>query len=292
MSIKVLISGLLMSLIFGMSFLFTKNALDYVNPFQFLAYRFFISFIFTNFLILIKVFKIRKINFIKLLPLAIFQPVLYFIFENFGVSYLNVSEAGIIISSIPVFVAIFSPIFLKEKTNKFQFLFIFCSLIGVILIMGVNSLSGNFKGILLMFFAVISATAYNMISRKMSLSYTPQETTYIMMSVGALVFNTIFLFSGNFNYSELFIKPVFISAIYLGIFSSTLTFFLINYMLSKVTAVQSSIFANITTVVSVLAGAIFRNESIKLYHLIGMLFIIAGVTGVNYFSNKIKKQAL
>ena len=282
MSIKVLISGLLMSLIFGMSFLFTKNALDYVNPFQFLAYRFFISFIFTNFLILIKVFKIRKINFIKLLPLAIFQPVLYFIFENFGVSYLNVSEAGIIISSIPVFVAIFSPIFLKEKTNKFQFLFIFCSLIGVILIMGVNSLSGNFKGILLMFFAVISATAYNMISRKMSLSYTPQETTYIMMSVGALVFNTIFLFSGNFNYSELFIKPVFISAIYLGIFSSTLTFFLINYMLSKVTAVQSSIFANITTVVSVLAGAIFRNESIKLYHLIGMLFIIAGVTGVNY----------
>lgn len=290
--IKIIFSGISISIIFGLSFLFTKNALDYVEPFQFLAYRFSISFIFINILTLLNVFKIRKKLYKTLIPLVLLQPGLYFIFENYGVRLINVSEAGIIISTIPIFVAIFSRIFLKEKTHLSQLIFIFISFLGIIIIIGLNSITGNYLGTLLMFLAVLCATFYNILSRKLSIEYTPQEITYFMMFSGMIFYNIIFLISGNFNYSELLLTPVLISGLYLGILSSTITFFLINYMLSKITAVESSIFANLTTVISVIAGYLFRNEIILWYHIIGMVLIIIGVFGVNYIGSKKRKLAI
>jgi len=40
LNLKVIFSGIAMSTIFGLSFLFTKNALDYVPVYTFLSYRF------------------------------------------------------------------------------------------------------------------------------------------------------------------------------------------------------------------------------------------------------------
>ncbi|HPD99958.1 MAG TPA: DMT family transporter, partial [Bacillota bacterium] len=51
----------------------------------------------------------------------------------------------------------------------------------------------------------------------------------------------------------------------------------------------SSIYSNIATIVSVIAGAIFLNETIEGYHIIGGLMIVSGVYGaarINYLRNK------
>jgi drug/metabolite transporter (DMT)-like permease len=60
-------------------------------------------------------------------------------------------------------------------------------------------------------------------------------------------------------------------------------------MLSKVSPVQSSIFSNLTTVVSVIAGFFIRHERITFNHIIGMSLIILGVWGVNYFKYRSEK---
>jgi len=288
--VKVIVAGLIMSVIFGLSFLFTKNALDYVSPIEFLSFRFIISSFSMLILIIFGVIKIRKKPYYKLLPLVLFQPGLYFIFENFGVKYIPVSESGIIISTIPIFVALLSHFVLKEKTLKIQYVFIFLSLLGVFLIMGVNSLKGNLLGDFLMFLAVICASLFNIQSRKLSVNFKPSEITFFMMISGAIIYNFIYIISFDFDYSNILIPEVIISAIYLGILSSTVTFFLINYMLSKVTAVESSIFANLTTVITVLAGFFFRGEQLYWYYIVGMILIISGVWGVNYYGAKHKRK--
>jgi drug/metabolite transporter (DMT)-like permease len=40
----------------------------------------------------------------------------------------------------------------------------------------------------------------------------------------------------------------------------------------------------------VVAGALIRKETIFLSHIIGMIFIIIGVWGVNYFNYRFSKQ--
>ncbi len=47
-----------------------------------------------------------------------------------------------------------------------------------------------------------------------------------------------------------------------------------------------SVFTNLSTIVSIAAGALVIGEEITVYHLIGSLLIIAGVIGTNYLGRK------
>ena len=43
-----------------------------------------------------------------------------------------------------------------------------------------------------------------------------------------------------------------------------------------------SVFSNLGTVISIVAGVIFLNEEIFYYHIIGSIFIVGGVIGTNF----------
>jgi len=284
------IAGILFSLIFGFSFMFSKIALDYVTPMGLIAYRFLLAFIVFEILRLTKVVKIRfqKELLIPVLLVAFFQPILYFIFETYGLAKTPSSEAGMMIALIPIFVTILSTLFLNEKPTLGQILFILLSFSGVFLIQVLNGGDGgrsSFLGIALLLLAVISAALFNIASRNASKKVNPYEITYFMMLAGAFVFNVIYLIqlllNGNINtYFTSFSSLTVIGPIlYLGIVASIGGFFLVNYALSKLPAHVSSIYANLSTVVAVIAGYVFLNESLNWYHIVGGAMIILGVYG-------------
>ncbi len=74
--------------IVGLSFLFTKTAINESNPLDTLAFRFTVAFITVSLLILFKLVKvkIRLKSYIKLLPLTILYPTLFFRFSSFWVA--------------------------------------------------------------------------------------------------------------------------------------------------------------------------------------------------------------
>ncbi|MDF2660933.1 MAG: protein of unknown function transrane [Paenibacillus sp.] len=47
-----------------------------------------------------------------------------------------------------------------------------------------------------------------------------------------------------------------------------------------------SVFANLSTIVSMAAGAVFLGEEVAVYHGIGSVLIIAGVIGANRLGRK------
>jgi drug/metabolite transporter (DMT)-like permease len=137
------------------------------------------------------------------------------------------------------------------------------------------------------------AGVHNILSRKLSVDFKPEVITYFMMTVGALVFNTILLSTSTTNFSNYF-EPltnlnVLIPVIYLGVLSSVLAFFFVNYTLSKLPASQSAVFANFATVVSILAGVFIRHEPFYWFQIVGGILIIVGVWGTNYYG-KIEEQ--
>lgn len=296
-----MLSAVICSVIFGLSFLFAKIGLKTMSPIELVAYRFLIA---SLILTILKFLKIIKINLkgknLRLVVLtAIFQPVLYFLFEINGINLSTTSESGLVLSLIPIFVAIFARIFLDERLVKSQIGFILLSVSGVILINVMKdkvNISSSYLGVFLLFMAVISAAFYNIGSKKSSANFTPVEITYVMMWVGAIAFNLILFimkaYSGTINeyFTAMFSLNSFISLSYLAVLSSIVAFFLVNYSISKLPLYQSAIFGNISTVVAILAGVIILKEDFGKYDIIGAMMIVGGVLGTIYMGDKKLKE--
>lgn len=288
------LAGIGMALIWGFSFLFTRGALDYTSPLQLLGFRFGTAALL---LTLLKVFGVIPIHFQgkawrALLPLSFFQPGLYFVGETWGVKWTSASEAGMIIALVPVAVAIMARVFLKERLQPLQVLSIFASVLGVLVIIlgqGRLEVGEHLWGLLALLLAVISAGAYSILSKKSSAQFNPWEITFIMMWSGTVLFNGLglvqSLWSGSVIefWQPLSVRTVQGAVLYLGTLSSIGAFFLFNYMLSKLSVARTAPFTNLITVVSVLAGVLFRGEPFSWYVGIGVAFIIFGVWGTNFF---------
>ncbi len=285
-------AGFAVALIFGLSFMFTKQALETLPTALLLSSRFSLAALLLTFLWLSGAIKINLKNkpFKKLMLLSLFQPIAYFIFETTGVKLTSSSEAGIMIALIPVVVSIFAAVFLKERPSKSQLFFIAASVLGVIFIVlmsGSEDSTGHFAGILFLFGAVLTAGVYNILSRKFSADFTPVEITFAMMWAGAAVFSIVSAVTGMLNgnlddyITYLSSASTLIPILYLGILSSVCAFFMMNYMLSKMPASNSSVFSNLTTVVSIIAGVFIRHEAFHWYQFAGSVVIILGVWGTN-----------
>ncbi len=287
-------TALITNIIFGLSFLFTKKALMVSNPITLVAFRFLLAFIIMSLLIAFKVIKVNYKNkpMKWLIVLAIIEPIIYFIFETYGLQRTSSSLGGLMIALIPIVVTILAIYFLNEKPSRKQVLSIILSVSGVVLIIlmdGSKNSGNSILGVLFLSVAVFSAAFFNIIARKISKHFTAIEVTYFMMFLGAIFFNIVsvsnHILNGSLsNYFEPLKSSSFVlSILYLGILSSIVAYFLANFTLSKMEASKSAVFANISTIVSILAGVIFLKENFHLYHTIGSAMILLGVWGTNYY---------
>lgn len=287
------LAGIGVALTWGLSFMFTRGALDYLDPYHLLGLRFAAAVGAMAILRITRIIRLRVsfADYLSLLPLAFFQPILYFSFETIGIQLTSASYAAMMIAAIPIFVAIFSAFLLREYPNRPQLLFIFASVAGVVFIiyMDNQSITGvNSLGSMALLGAVVAAACYNITSRKASVQYSPLKTTWVMMVVGAIIFNAIALVQSlNDGTVGSYLTPLgelWTSVVYLGVVSSVGAFFLYNYLLSRVTATQASVFANMVTVVAITGGVVFRGEVVFWYQLLGTAAILAGVWGTNRFA--------
>jgi len=290
-------AGFIVALIFGFSFLFSKSGLKLVPPYHLLALRFGLALML---FICLQLFGVIKLNFkgkkiYSLLLLSLFEPVLYFICETKGLSLTTSSEAAMIIALVPVASTLLAVFILRERPSLQQLGFITLSVSGIFLIIFMKEniqLGSNIAGIYILLIGVIAAGFYTVLSRKLSVDFSPVEITYVMIWVGAVVFNGISLIqhiqAGNLG--EYF-KPlndwdVLITIVYLGAISSVVAYFMFNFMVSKMEASRSSVFMNLSTVFSIVAGVVFANEPFYWYSLVGGIMILIGVWGTNLYSRK------
>ncbi|NLM37965.1 MAG: EamA family transporter [Firmicutes bacterium] len=287
-------------LIFGFSFIFTKAALDYVTPNQLLAFRFMTAAFLLTLLRVLRVVDIKLKNrpIKKVLLLALCEPVLYFTFETTGINLTTASEAGLMIALIPVLVTLLAALFLKEIPSPLQAASIIISVLGVgFIILGGGGIttSGHTMGLLALLGAVFSAALFTTLSRWLSQQFRPVELTYVMMWAGAVFFGGLALTQNSLTPSQtlslLQRKEVWAAVLYLGVLSSVVAFFGMNYFIAKIGAARAAIFTNLTTIVSVAAGIGLLGEPFHWYHLVGGVLILLGVAGTNRFGPQDRQVA-
>lgn len=292
-TIYATLAALMAQIIFGFSFMSTKIALNYASPITVIADRYIVAFLgLTAVMIFTKCkIKITK-NIWKLILMSLFQPVLYFLFESYGIEMTTSAFSSVMISLIPVVSMISGIIFLKEKPSGLQYVFTFLSVLGVCILALAGKADGTVTtlGIVLLSGAVLSSVAYNTASRKISREFSTIERTYAMTVIGLVVFLGISVIENIQSLQNIVIhfrKPAFLMAIlYLGIVSSVVAFLLLNYANTYLPVAKTTVFSNITTVVSVIASVIFLDERLTLEMVISTIMIVIGVWGVQVLNTK------
>lgn len=300
---SALLAGFGVAFIFGFSFLFTKQGLCVLVPFHLLGFRFGLAvaiFVVLRLTGLVKI-DLKGKNLSMLLLLSVIEPVVYFICETNGIKMTSSSETGMMIAMVPVVTTLLGIAFLDEKPSPAQMGFILLSVAGVVFIVAMKGnmeIGKNLIGTFVVLGAVVCAGTYNVLSRKLSLQFSPVEITYVMMWVGAIVFNGISVVEhvSRGNLQQYFaplgnMKAVF-SIVYLGFLSSVVAYFLLNFMLSKLEAARSSVFTNLATVFSIIAGVTLGHEPFYWFNVVGGIMILLGVWGTNYYSKKEAMKSL
>ncbi len=291
------LAGIGYASIFGFSFLMTKGALDVLDPLELMFLRFSIAALALSALWGLRLIRLdfRHAHVGHLVLTCLFQPILYFLCETYGVRDSASSMAGIVIGAIPASVAILGSVMLKERLSLGQKLSLSLSIAGVALIVAFSGASGSqggtIRGFVLLLGAVAAASLFNIYSRKTSRGLKPLETTFAMMWTGAIFFGVL-----NFGSKALLrtagttsLRASLLSRaaeslpslLYLGLMSSVIAFFLINFTLSRLKASQSAVFTNLTTLVSVGAGVLIRHEPFGPVQIMGAVMIVFGVWGTN-----------
>lgn len=282
----------------GFSFMATRGGLNVANVFTLLSHRFLLSFLLMHvFPGQIKSIKLSRKQVVFLLLLGFAQPVLYFFGEEIGILHSTTSFSGVMIAMIPIVSIIAAAVFLKEKATLGQVLFCMISVCGVI---GIGLLNGNsgsldWIGVLALLLAVVSGSAYTLLSRSLSSTTSPFTRTYFMLAIGSVVFTIASAIKCNWNL-DAYLRPLTnlrydVSVVFLSVICSVLCFFLSGYAVTRLPVARETAFSNLTTAVSVFAGVMFLHESFSWMTFLFCLLILVGIWGVQHFAAVVKQKS-
>lgn len=305
MNFLAYLCAVLKCVIYGSTIFFTTRLTESVDVMDILALRFLLSFAVMWILKTTRALKIdigvkdffkrnERTPFLKnLLLTALFEPVLYMLLETFGVSMTTNITAAVIVSLAPISSCIIEELFLKEHSTVLQKVFLACGIFGVIYI-AVNTNTSDGKnsvaGILFLVGSVLAGSLFAAFSRKSSKCFAPWEITYISCMLGAVIFNVInvirHLVAGDIlhYFDPYFSVENMVGFLFLGVLSTIVAACMNNFALSRIQMSTMAAFGGVSTIVTIVIGMVFGNESLEVYHFIGLPFIILRMVGVSTIS--------
>ena len=287
---KAVIAAIVANFIFGLSFMASRIAMQHTTPSMLLCVRFAVCVLAMSVLAASGIVRIdlkgKPVG--KFLLLGLFHPILYFIGETNGINYSNSSFAGIIVSLIPVAAAGFSAIFLREKMSLSKLAWVLVSVAGVAIISMSQTSEGavQVKGVLFLLLAVAGGAMFYIMSSILADDVTPFERTFVMMVMGFIFFTLMAVAKQGRSFLPVLTaavtdKYVMLPIVYLSLISAVIAFTLLNYAVNYLDVTSATVFANITPIVSVIAGVLVLDEPFSPVMLLGMALILIGVFKVN-----------
>ncbi len=269
-------------LFWGLSFIWTTSLLAYFQPVTIIFIRLLISSAFLFILMIAsgRFEKIKKEDFWLLMGSAVFNPFLYFLGENFGVKFTTPTLSSVIIATIPVFSPFVAWLTFKEKISRLNMLGIAISFSGVAVMLASRNLSfsGEGKGVLALFGAVMSSLVFSVFLKKLTRKYSPVTLVAYQNIIGALMFLPVFLIFESDRISEVHLNFKIISAfLALSIFASSLAFVFFAKTVKEIGISKANIYSNLIPVFTAVFSYFLISESFTLIKLCGIILVIGGV---------------
>ena len=207
------------------------------------------------------------------------------------ISSVALVGGGTIIAAVPVCCILMDVLVLHERVTLKQVLCALGAIGGVALISVGGAMMVSALGMLFLVLTMLSDTLYYGISHSAAKRFTPFEMTYVMFIVGMVVFIPVGLIYAGGLHSPLITGPMhdggfWVAVLYLGLLSSVLAYGLLNFANSHLSVSETSLFSNVTTVVSVLAGVVLLKEPFSVWQMLGVAVILVCVFVANVSGGK------
>ncbi len=266
----------------SLSFVGYKVAYEYFEPMALIFLRMVISATFLT--IVIKstrhTQKIDRQDYGKFLLMAMFEPLLYFLGESYGMKLVTPTTGAVIVSTIPLIAPIAAWLIFGERVGWIKVAGIAVSFTGVLLVLlGRDlSLAASPTGVALMMVAVMSAVSYSLVIAKLAVKYKPLTIVQIQSILGALLFLPIFLATDLKE--TLQIQPsweVVLPLLFLGIFPSSISFIFFTAAVREIGITRANVFTNFIPVFTAIFSYLIWGETFTGMKLLGIPVVLAGL---------------
>ena len=298
----VLLAIMMLSLLWGSSFIAIKIIVDEVQPLASFGMRFFIAGILlvaTHYIFLHTIYrrsnkKDYQNDQIKNRQLwkGWLLSALFFIVGGQGIlalgaQYLSSGDAALINSTIPIWVAIFMLLFLGKKPTRLSVAGITAGFIGLIILVlpTLETEESSWIGVVLLVVSSISWAIGSLFSspvRAVGEKRAILLPTGMFMALGGLILLALWVVSGTGEISTL--NTLFSTAnnilgsfLFLTLVCTAIGYAIFYWLLGSTTPSLANTFAYIVPVIAVFLGWVILGESISSQTIIATIVISAGV---------------
>nr|MBN2278244.1 DMT family transporter [candidate division Zixibacteria bacterium] len=266
----------------GLSFVGTKIALDYLTPPEIIALRLLLGF---PVLYLVMRRKGLKISFDGRQGLIIIAASLllgvHFVIQAIGLIYTSATNTAWLIATIPVFIAILSFFFLKERLTWKRITGILTATLGVLLLVSDGHLNNldwlESVGDWIILGSCITWSAYTILTRNISRVINPLSLSVSILLIPMLLLTLYLIAFTPFEKLTGLPVSVILVLIFLGVFCLGIAHWFWLEGLSRKGATEVGVFLYIEPVVTTVAAGSILGEKISIFLALGAALIVFGV---------------
>lgn len=285
----IYIKLLLTAIFWGGTFVAGRSLAQNVGPFSAAFFRFAVAsllLVFITWKVEGKLVLLKKGQILPVFLLGLTGVFCYNVFFFKGLKLIEAGRAAIIIANNPIFIALFSAVFFKEKLNALKISGIIISVLGAIIAISrgdvLEFLQGNLGlGEFYIFLCVISWVVFSLLGKAVMSGLSPLvSVTYSSLTGTILLFmpasreglaNCIYY--SIYDWGNIF---------YLGFFGTVLGFVWFYEGINQIGPTKAGLFINFVPISAILLAFLILSESLTISLLIGTLLVTTGV----YLTNR------
>ena len=257
-------------------FVLTRLALMHFSTFSLGFLRYFVALCTLFIIALITRMRLPAKKHLPLFLLSgAFGFFLYMITFNQGSKTVTAATASVIIAIVPVLTALLARAFFKERLSGYQWAAMGIEFAGILILCVLDAQVSVGLGILWILLAALCISAYNLLQRRLTKTYSGMQSCTLAMFFGTLMLAVF----APVAVQEAAAAPTMqiVIIICLGVFSSAVAYLLWSKAIEK--ASHTSYVSNymfLTPFLTALLGYVLAGEALRLSTLIGGAIILSG----------------
>lgn len=215
-----------------------------------------------------------------MLAMGLAEPCLYFLFEAQALVNTSAAQASVITATLPLLTGVGAMLFLHEKMSPRSWLGLVISFAGVLWLTLDNQVSAQAPnpvlGNALEFCAMLCATGYVLIAKRLSRRYSALAITGMQTVLGSVWFGLALLSPWGHWPSHFPLWPS-LMVVYLGVFVTLGAYGLYTWAVSKMPVSRASPFINLIPLFTVLLAWWLLDETLVPAQWLACLLVLGGV---------------
>jgi len=281
----IVVGFILISIIWGSTWLVIKIGLESITPFYGIAIRFTIASVILFLIMRIRgdKFFLDQTSLLLYMNLAVLSFSIPFALVYWGEQYIASGLASVLFAAYPFVVAIGSHLFLStEKLNIYKTAGIMLGFLGVLIIFwsDVNSGTKNILGMAAILASTVMQGISLVIVKRVNHHISPTSLSLGGMVLGIVIMYPIALIFEDFSLLRFDTKGIG-SILYLGTFGTVITFVVYYWLLKRVEVVYLSLVSFVTPVLAVILGALWLQETLSSHIYVGGGMVLFGILIAN-----------